>query len=370
MIKILHILYSLNIGGMENGIVNIVNNSDPTLFDHQLCCLSTSGESAKKLRYPAPIYELKQKPRHDWSILPRLIQIIRDVRPDIVHTRNWGSFDGVLAAILTGTTVIHGEHGWNTDDLQGKNLKRRMVRKLLSLYISKYITVSEDIRQWLIKYNGASENQVVKISNGVDTDKFRERKVPELRIAHQLENSVVIGSVGRLSLIKHHDLLIDAFNRIDHSKYNAALVIVGDGPERKRLESIIKDSPYRDRIQLLGERADVHRLYSMMDIFALVSMNEGISNTILEAMACGLPVIATNVGGNRELVIHDETGCLISKEGTDLPKAIERYLQDPELRLIHGKNGRRRAIDSFSLEQMVGNYLRVYQSVYEKKFKR
>ncbi len=370
MIKILHILYSLNIGGMENGIVNIVNNSDQTLFEHHLCCLKTSGDSAKKLNFSVPIYELNQKPKHDWSIPPKIVRLIRNVRPDIVHTRNWGALDGVAASVLTGTTVIHGEHGWNTDDLLGRNKKRRIIRKLFSSFISQYTTVSEDIRRWLIEYIGVAENKVIKIYNGVDTNKFFERRLPALRSKHGLENKVVIGSVGRLSSIKQHDLLIDAFNRIDHSKFDAALVIIGEGPERSRLESIIADSPYSDRIQLLGERADVHKLYSLIDIFALVSMNEGVSNTILEAMACGLPVIATNVGGNKELVAPEKTGYLIPNNVTCLRQTIEKYLENPELRQMHGKNGRRHVIDNFSLQKMVDGYSMIYQTVYDKKKKK
>lgn len=363
-IKILHVLHSFNMGGLENGVVNLINNSDSDVFSHELCCITRSGNAEKRLKRHIDIYEMHKREGNDWRLIPRLVRLIKERRPDIVHTRNWGAVDAILAAKLAGvSTVIHGEHGWNMDDPRGQNLKRRMVRKLLSGGVDRFVAVSEDIKNWMVNSVGIKGSKVVKILNGVDTDKFCPGNKQDARIKLGfLNDEVIIGTVGRLDPVKDQGLLLRAFARLNHGQKNLRLVLVGDGPERKGLESLRDTLPCRDRIVFLGERHDIDNVLQILDIFVLPSRSEGISNTILEAMATGLPVIATAVGGNPELVQDGHTGLLIPPDNCDaLANALNFYIEQyPHMILIHGSNARDRAVRDFSLDRMVKEYEVLY----------
>jgi len=170
-IKLLHVLYSFDIGGLENGVVNLINESKDPGIEHHICCITKSGASAMRLRRSAPIHEMHKQTGKDWGLLPRLIGLMRRLRPDVVHTRNWGSFTASLAAALCRVPVtIHGEHGWNMDDPDGDNARRRLMRKALARWITMFVAVSEDIRRWLTAKVGINDGRVVKIINGVDSE--------------------------------------------------------------------------------------------------------------------------------------------------------------------------------------------------------
>mgnify|MGYP005844852711 CR=1 FL=1 len=372
-IKLLHVLHSFDIGGVENGVANLINHSSRDRFSHDICCITRSGDSRHKLvDEHVKIYELNKQPGNDWHIIPRLAKLLGRVKPDIVHTRNWGTIDAIPAARVAGVPiVVHGEHGWNLNDPLGRNAKRRITRRVLSFGVTRFVAVSEDIRQWFIKKVGIQSSKIKTIINGVDTKKYRPSNALDKKAGHGLAHRIIIGSVGRLDPIKQYDLLIYAFTALAEERNDLALVIIGDGPDRLRLESIIKDSPCPDRIFLYGARHDVADFYSIFDIFALVSRNEGISNTILEAMACGLPVVATRVGGNPELVGHMETGLLVSSVSTaEIYGALKYYLENPVQRGYHGKNGRKRTENHFSINHMVQEYQSLYTQLAKKAMHR
>lgn len=375
-IKILHILHSFNMGGLENGVVNLLNNSDHDMFEHEICCVTKSGNAALRLKNRIPIYEMYKHEGNDWRLIPKLAKLMKNRKPDIVHTRNWGTVDGIVAAKLAGIrAVVHGEHGWNMDDPRGQNIKRRMLRKLLSGTVDHFLAVSENIKNWMIDSVGIKSRKISKILNGVDTNKFcADNKGVDRNKLGFANNAVIIGTVGRLDPIKDQQLLLNAFAKLNHEQENLCLIFIGDGPERKRLESIKRTFPCRDHIFFLGERHDIHEVLPMFDIFVLPSKNEGISNTILEAMATGLPVIATDVGGNPELVQHAHTGLLIPPIDCDaLVDAMNFYIeQAPHMRKIHGQNARDRAVRDFSLDSMVKQYETLYKTLYfkcQKNFK-
>lgn len=351
-------------GGLENGVVNLINNSDPDIFSHELCCITRSGNAEKRLKRHIDIYEMHKQEGNDWRMIPRLFSLIKERRPDIVHTRNWGAVDAILAAKLAGVSnVIHGEHGWNMDDPRGQNLKRCMVRKLLSGGVDRFVAVSEDIKNWMVNSVGIKGSKVVKILNGVDTDKFCPGNKEDARMKLGfLNDEVIIGTVGRLDPVKDQGLLLHAFARLNHGQSNLRLIVVGDGPERKDLESLKDTLPCRDHILFLGERNDVDNVLKTFDLFVLPSRNEGISNTILEAMATGIPVIATAVGGNPELVQDGHTGLLIPPSDCDaLTNALNFYIaQRPDMITLYGYNGREKTIRDFSLNRMVKKYEGLY----------
>ena len=172
-IRILHVLHTFIPGGLENGIVNIINRS-PDHLSHELCFLHRGGEFLQRLARPVPYHELHKHPGNDVRLIARLRNVFRQGEFDIIHTRNWAAFDGVLAACLTMRPVlIHGEHGRDVGDPTGQNRRRNFARRALAFRASKIVAVSKDLYNWLKLTVRIPEKKLVFIPNGVDTDRFR-----------------------------------------------------------------------------------------------------------------------------------------------------------------------------------------------------
>jgi sugar transferase (PEP-CTERM/EpsH1 system associated) len=368
-IKVLHVVHSFNVGGLENGVINLVNESDDEHFIHEICCMTTSGDAESRLQKSVKIHEMHKRPGNDWRMIPKLTHLITELKPDIVHTRNWGTIDAIAAAKIKGVSaIIHGEHGWNMDDPLGHNFKRRIVRRILSgAAVDRFVAVSEDIRKWMIDSIGIKDSKIAKILNGVDTKRFCPGDKNGARRALGFsEKDVLIGTVGRLDPIKDQQLLLQAFSGLQGDRKDLRLILIGDGPERRSLESVKEKLSCKDRIVFLGERNDVDKLLPALDVFVLTSKNEGMSNTILEAMAAGLPIVATSVGGNLELVTQDKTGFFFEPgDIRGLTEALKFYMEHEEERRLHGGNGRSKAEQHFSLNRMVEEYESLYTSLFK-----
>jgi len=357
-IRIAHLIYSFGTGGLEKGIATVVNNASP-LFEHVILCLTTSGKSESLLPPDIQVVELHKPPGNSPLFLFKLSRVLKSLRPDIVHTRNWSGMDGIIAARMAGIrAVVHGEHGWGMEDPQGLHQKRILIRRFLSRWVSEYTCVSKEIENWLCN-DVCVRKLVTQIYNGVDTEKYcpgnsGARIRAELGItAHVL----LVGVVGRLDPIKDHSTLFRAFETVRTVLPEAQLLIVGDGQERKRLESQAGDG-----VIFMGNRSDVPEILRALDLFILPSLNEGISNTIIEAMATSIPVVATRVGGNPELVEEGRTGALVRPgDFQSMAAAIVRYLQHPDLSTRHGEAAKQTVIKRFSIEAMVRSYEAVYR---------
>ncbi len=352
-LHVVHIFDSLGVGGLEKGVVTLTNHTSPDI-QHTVICLRTTGPSADKLPVDVNVIALNKAPGNSFGFLKRLSAELKELSPDVVHTRNWGGMDGIIAARMAGIkNVVHGEHGWDLSDPQGLSLKRRLVRRFLSLGVREYVSVSKRIREWL-ENDVKVIRPVNQIYNGVDSELYcpdgdRSFLKTELGLS---DKAKIIGIVARLDPIKDHHTLIKAFSLIADKYPLAHLVIVGDGSERQRLVDMSGK-----RIHFLGDRRDVSNIMRCFDIFALSSLNEGISNTILEAMSCGVPVVASDVGGNPELVRDRIDGSLfLSRDVDALISCFERYLVDPDLCRQHGENSRKRILANFSVQSMVNQY--------------
>jgi sugar transferase (PEP-CTERM/EpsH1 system associated) len=360
-IKILHILYSFGIGGMEKGIAMLINHGSME-FEHQILCLTESGDSKYLIPPNIPIFEMHKPPGNSVTFIFRLAKKIREIQPDIVHTRNFGGMDGIIASRLAGVkAVVHGEHGWGMDDPDGQNPKRKFSRRWLSLFVSEFTAVSKQIQSWLS--DDINVFRIVsQVYNGVvlkPSEKIQEKQClrRELNIP---ETALLIGTVGRLDPIKDQAGLIDAFGQFKKSFPELHLIIVGEGDERSTLETKAFDS-----VHLLGMRKDVADILQSIDVFVLPSLNEGISNTILEAMAAGLPIVATAVGGTPELIQPNENGILVeARDYPSLTAAMARYASDEKLRMEHGANNLAIIKKQFSVEAMVAGYEFVWQRVF------
>jgi sugar transferase (PEP-CTERM/EpsH1 system associated) len=362
---VVHVVHSLHVGGLENGVVNLVNESRPGLR-HTIVCLTTEGPLRARLAPGIDVLALGKRPGHDVRGFGRLVRTLRELRPAIMHSRNWATFDAVLAAGLARVpAIVHGEHGRDITDPEGRNVRRRRLRRLFAPLVNRFVTVSSDLQRWLVEDVHIPASKVVTICNGVDTTRFAPGNVVAARTALGLPADVlVVGTVGRLDPVKDQAGLIQAFDRLRARHPRAVLVIAGDGPCRQDLQAQVATLGLGDRVRLLGERKDVPTVLQALDVFVLPSIAEGISNTILEAMATGVPVVATRVGGSPELVDSGATGVLVPRQDPEaLAAAIGSYLADPGLLARHGRAARQRVLDRFGLATMRDAYAALYSDL-------
>jgi sugar transferase (PEP-CTERM/EpsH1 system associated) len=237
--------------------------------------------------------------------------------------------------------------------------------------VQRYTAVSEDLARWLVDTVGIEPDRVTQIYNGVDAQRFRPRKGERGKFGPEgfvTSNSFVVGTVGRMEAVKDQTTLVRAFIHVVQASSEAGkrlrLVMVGDGSLRQQALDLLRSAHAEDLAWIAGERDDVPELMRGMDLFVLPSLKEGISNTILEAMATGLPVVATRVGGNPELVDAGNTGELVPRgDPVSMAGAIDGYFRKPEKALKHGIQGRQTAETNFSIEAMVEGYLKTYDAV-------
>ncbi len=362
-LRICHVIFRLGTGGLENGLVNLINRMDPARFVHQIVCVDRAADFAGRLAGPVEIIELRKRPGFEAAFYLRAWRCLRRLRPDVVHTRNTAGLDCILPARLAGVrAVVHGEHGRTADDPEGRNPRHNLLRRLNAPWVRRFTTVSVDLADWLTATVGIPARKVEVLMNGVDTDRFRPGPVDRAALLPGVSpEAVVVGTVGRLDPVKGHLDLVAAAPRLDPAVH---VVIVGGGPEHDRLAAAIESSGVADRVHLLGERSDIPELLRAFDLFCLPSLAEGISNTLLEAMATGLPVVATRVGGNPELVVDGETGMLVPPaDPATLAAALGRLATDSSLRVPLGTAARCRAVGAFSVEEMTRRYDKCYTEV-------
>jgi sugar transferase (PEP-CTERM/EpsH1 system associated) len=367
---IVHVIHHLGVGGLENGLVNLINHIPPERYRHAIVCLKGYSEFRQRIdRKDVEIVALNKREGHDFGLYLNLFRTLRRLKPDIVHTRNLGTMEGqVIAALAGAPTRIHGEHGRDIFDLYGKNRKYNLLRKAISPFVNHFIAVSRDLESWLARTVGASPSRIDQIYNGVDTLRFRPLGSKRFSGGPEgffTERSFVIGSVGRMAEVKSYPSLVQAFLMLLQKEPSARerlrLLIVGDGSTRHHCMEMLREADAQALAWLPGERSDIPEMMQAMDLFVLPSLGEGISNTILEAMSTGLPVIATQVGGNVELIREGLTGLLIPPaEPAAISDAILRYYKNPDLLIRHGRAARCHIESNFSMEAMTASYLRVY----------
>jgi sugar transferase (PEP-CTERM/EpsH1 system associated) len=238
-------------------------------------------------------------------------------------------------------------------------------------FVSCYTAVSRELADWLVEQVGIAPSKVIRICNGVNAARFIPRSSERPPIGPEgfvQSDSFIVGTVGRMQTVKDQLTLVRAFLDIIQSDPDARskmrLVMIGDGPLRTEAQEILAAASATSLAWLPGERSDIPELMRSLDLFVLPSIAEGISNTILEAMACGLPVVATRVGGNSELVQNGVTGLLVPPSNPNaMAEAIYSYFLQPGKVVDHGNAARDRVEKEFSLDRMIDRYLAVYDSV-------
>jgi sugar transferase (PEP-CTERM/EpsH1 system associated) len=368
-----HVIQRLAVGGLENGVVNLINHMPEDRYRHAVICLAGTTDYSRRIKKKnVPVIALDQRQGHDFGVHRRLLKLLRRLRPAIVHTRNLAALEFQAIATLAGVPGrVHGEHGRDMYDLNGTSRKYNLLRKAVRPFVQRYTAVSVDLAEWLIDSIGIRPDRVTQIYNGVDAEKFRPHKGSRAQFGpdgFSTANSFLVGTVGRMEPVKDQLNLVRAFVHLvqtsDEARKRLRLVMVGDGSLRMAAVELLRNAQVEDLAWLPGDRDDVPELMRSMDLFVLPSFREGISNTILEAMASGLPVVATRVGGNPELVDDGETGSLIpASDPIAMAQAIQRYATNPEKVHVDGAAGRRKAANQFSMSAMVNGYMSVYDSI-------
>lgn len=374
---IAHVLFRLGTGGLENGVVNLINTMPDEKYRHAVICMTDYTDFRNRIKKDdVQVYCLNKKPGQDFAVYFRLWKLLREIKPEILHTRNLSALEAQLSGLLAGIKHrVHGEHGRDIDDVDGTNPRYVFLRRLFRPIIQCYIPMSKDIETWLIKQIKVPRKKIAQLYNGVDISRFktlRDKPVDLLPPNFRSSDLMLIGTVGRLDPVKDQITLVQAFIHLVKAypavRNKVRLVLVGAGMLLPKLHELSLEADIDDLIWFAGERNDVADIMQALNLFVLPSINEGISNTILEAMATALPVIATDVGGNPELVINNQTGYLVPKQDpAAMAEAFKHYLDNRDLLVCHGKAGRARCEATFSLNRMIADYMKVYDQLLEDK---
>ncbi len=369
---IAHVVYRFDVGGLENGVVNLVNHLPSDSYRHAIVAMTEVTDFRERIRRDdVQFFSLHKGPGHGFRLYPRLFKLFRDLAPAIVHTRNLAALEASVPAWLAGVPArVHGEHGRDVGDLDGSNRRYQRVRRLYSPFVSRYVALSKDLADYLRGPVGIAPARVTQIYNGVDTSRFAPApggRIPLAGCPFTSSDLWFVGTVGRMKEVKDQVTLAEAFVaavRRHPAGARMRLVMAGNGPLRDRVEGVLASAGLRHQAWLPGERSDVPDILRGLNCFVLPSLAEGVSNTILEAMASGIPIVATRVGGNPELIDDGLTGRLVPPaDAATMATAILGYFDDPTTGRRHGRAARQVAVRRFSLERMVKDYLSLYDSL-------
>jgi len=366
-LRVLHILNRLATGGTENIVLRLVGGLNGEIFEHRLAALRGMDPAFNGNALPGGTLLLDGKKDSGFEFLIlRLAGVMRAYRPHIVHSRNWGAIEAIPAARLAGVPVaIHSEHGYELDMLAGLPMRRRIFRRAAYGMADAVFAVTQELRDYHARQAWVSPERIRVLYNGVDTERFRPRADMRVLLRKKFElpeHRFIVGTVGRTVAIKDHPTFLRAIEIIVRDGVDAHALLVGSGPELQRNQQIAADSSVlAGRVTFIGDCDQVPDLLNAMDAFALTSISEGMSNTLLEAMATGLPVIATDVGGNPEVIVEGSSGWLFQPHDAESLAARLTLLATQEnLRRQTGAAARERVVERFSLERMLEEYTQLY----------
>jgi sugar transferase (PEP-CTERM/EpsH1 system associated) len=372
-VRILHVFDRLDLGGTEKVVMKLSSGLDPGLFQHSICTLRGAAPAAKSWASGVEIFDAGRPGASFQFNVLRLAKIMKQVQPTIVHSRNWGGIEAVLGARMARVPVIiHSEHGYELEMVDGLPPRQRAFRHLAYRCATAVFTVSKELRDYHAAQAWWDSNAVQVLYNGVDSEKFQPSAEVSARVRRQLgiaPNSLVVGFVGRMVPLKDVITLLRAVEDLVPTIPEIYALLVGDGPELVRLKDHVAVSPkLHGHVLFPGISDNASEMLNAMDIFVLPSLVEGMSNTLLEAMATGLPVIASRVGGNPEVVDESVCGYLFQAgNATELDMKLATLLLNREQRLEFGRAARERAIKHFSWEAMLLRYRDLYLGLAMKK---
>lgn len=365
--KILHVVESLNRGGLERVVIDLASLQHSKGHDIRILCIMEKGQLAKSLEKIGISVVCSEKPILGTFRALNVIRFLaKDFKPDVIHTHNPIPNYFVFFALFCFRNfhVVNTRHGMG----QFWSSRKGKILYFLSQSKTRYIVaVCDTARDLFVQTKQVFKKKIKTIKNGICIEKFhkinghsRRQLCAELGI---LTDSVLIGTVGRLNYVKNHEYLISTIAAILPNNSNVHLVIIGGGELMGELKHLIQSLDLSSRIHLLGDRGDVPALLSSMDIFVLSSVSEGFSMALLEACACSLPIIATDVGGNAEIITDNVNGIIVESNNVEqLSLAITKLIDNKDMCDELGAMACRWVSKEASTESMYSKYMQIYES--------
>jgi glycosyltransferase involved in cell wall biosynthesis len=362
-LRLMQITHDLAIGGLQQVVLTLCKTIDRRRFEIDVLCLRALGEFAPEIeQLGIPVTLLPQKPQGtDYLSFLKVARILRDRQIDVIHTHNTQPLlDGGIGALLAGVpTIVHTDHGRQFPD------KRRYMfaEWLLSHCVYRVVGVSDRTSKNLIDFERISPRRIVTIRNGIVGETY-QRSFETLAKRRELgipDSASIIGLGARLTEEKGISFLLHAISAMLGKQPNLLLVVAGDGPLRRRLEDEAQQLGVASHVRFIGTRTDMPELMRLFDIFVLPSISEGLPMVLLEALAAGRPVVATNVGGISEVVRDGHNGFLVpSRDSAALASSLSRLLNDRDLVEGFGRNSRAMFESGLSAEHMARSYEQLY----------
>ena len=368
---VLQVLHTLNIGGAEVLAARLARRLKER-YEFVFVCLDALGSMGPELRSEGfPVEVLNRREGIDLLCVRKLAGVARDYKADLIQAHQYTPFFYARAPGWFGprVPVMFVEHGRAYPDVASR--KRRLFNRMFLRSVDRVVAVGEAVKRALVEKEAIPAQRIEVIYNGVRLDDFshddslRQRMRAELDIANEMPVAI---QVARLDYLKDHFTALRTAEKVRNVIPSFRLLLVGEGPERAKIEAEIAERKLAGTVQLLGLRADVRQLLAVADMFLLTSISEGIPVTFIEAMAARLPIVSTAVGGVEEVVLDGITGRIApSGDDAQLACCVLELLQDRAAAQAMGAAGAKRAIELFSEQQMHESYARLFDRMVGKR---
>lgn len=365
--KILHVLPSFGLGGMEKIVCTLINNTSDR-YKHEILSLDHCTRASIWIKDRKVQFVEFEKPNERGRFFRTLYRALQKTQPDLLMTYNWGATDAIWLGFIAGIQrIIHNEHGFNVDEGRTTHWKRDLVRFLVYRFASRLIVVSGELETLLQRRYLLRAGHVTRIPNGIDTSCYSPDFTERQRVREMLgfeDSEVVIGFSGRLDPIKNLDLLLNIFASCVRERPHLRLLVVGDGPEKKHLETLCQEKNIRNHVIFTGQQGNVLPYLRAMDVFLLTSLREQMPMTVLEAMAVGIPVVSNKVGEIPYIVDDGINGFVL-----DVNASIEIFVQalfsllPKTRRRSMGEAARQKVVENFQEQSMVRQYKALIQEL-------
>jgi glycosyltransferase involved in cell wall biosynthesis len=372
-VKILHVIYSFNLGGSEDILVKLINRMNRNQFINIICCLTKNGTAMKRVEIPdLKVYECFKRDGIDLTPVRKILRIVKEHQIDIIHGRAWVTLiPTVLVKMLArkGLKLVFGFHGQNYSDVKHnkRNLKRLILQNLLLKKVDIVYTLNSSMRKYFSRHAGISEDRILIIPNGIDMaeNNCGQNESESLREKYGIKrDDIVIGFVGRMDEVKNLPLLVKSFSQVKSKIPGVKLLLIGNGPEENRIRELVSELLISESVIFTGWIEIPNQYYQLMDIYVQPSFFEGMSNSIACAMLNQVPVVATNVGGNPDLVLHNETGLLVEPDDIEgLRESILELAAKSDLRRSLGMKAAEYVKSKYPVNKMVQTYENIYSSL-------
>jgi glycosyltransferase involved in cell wall biosynthesis len=367
-IRTAFLLTSMPVGGAETLLVNLVRGFNSEIIKPQIVCLKERGPLGEEIAADFPVASRFIASKWDVCVVERLRRhFVRDQIDAVVTVGAgdkmfWGRIAAKLARVPVICSALHST-GW--PDGVGK------ANRLLTKITDAFIAVAQSHGKFLVDFERFPESKVTVIPNGINTERFRPDLEVRSRVRRELNlpaTAPVIGIVAALRPEKNHEMFVEVAARVQRVVRDSQFLIIGEGPERAKIEAAIEKHSLQYQVQMLGNRSDTHRLLSAIDVFALTSHNEANPVSILEALSTEVPVVSTRVGSIAETVIDGETGyCVDPGDAESMAERIQGLILDSKKHATIGEKGRQRVQKYGSLQSMVAGYEELISRIYKSK---